>query len=93
MKLAFEIAGTRYHSAAFEAAKVTKGDTIELKAEPANPHDPNAIKVLKDGHHIGYVPRMFTENVHPLLKNSQGTATVEAAWDSGCSVIFENTCL
>lgn len=54
-----------------------KGSSLEgiarLKKEPANPHDPNAIKVLfKDAKgkwfHVGYVPREETEEVAQLMK-------------------------
>ena len=35
---------------------------VTLEAEPSNPHDPNAIRVLLDGDiHIGYVPRTLTD--------------------------------
>jgi hypothetical protein len=35
-----------------------------LEAEPANPYDPNAIKVLaSDGHHVGYVPAGMTAEI------------------------------
>lgn len=32
------------------------GDDLELEAEPTNQYDPNAIRVIFDGLHIGYVP-------------------------------------
>ena len=39
-----------------------------LEAEPTNPYDTNAIKVLApDGHHVGYVPKDMTAEVR---KNS-----------------------
>lgn len=35
-----------------------------LEAEPTNPYDKNAIKVLApDGHHVGYVPKDMTAEV------------------------------
>ena len=35
-----------------------------LEAEPTNPYDPNAIKILAhDGHHVGYVPKDMTAEV------------------------------
>ena len=30
---------------------------VELVPEPTNPHDPNAIKIVMDGEHIGYIKR------------------------------------
>ena len=43
---------------------------VQLEDEPDNPHDPNAIKVLADGVHIGYVPSRNTNKVRQLLKKS-----------------------
>lgn len=45
---------------------------IKLKEEPDNPYDPNAIMVLLDNKHIGYVPRIITNKVLPILKNEYG---------------------
>jgi hypothetical protein len=43
---------------------------IQLEDEPNNPHDSNAIKVLADGVHIGYVPAKNTSKIRKLLKKS-----------------------
>ena len=38
-----------------------------LEAEPANPYDSNAIKVLAaDGHHVGYVPKDITAEIREV---------------------------
>lgn len=35
-----------------------------LEAEPTNPYDSNAIKILaEDGHHVGYVPKDMTSEI------------------------------
>ena len=35
-----------------------------LEAEPTNPYDANAIKILaEDGHHVGYVPKDMTSEI------------------------------
>jgi hypothetical protein len=57
----------------FNIAGLTHRDNIDkylgesvgiLMAEPDNPYDPNAIKVLaSDGHHVGYVPKDMTDEV------------------------------
>lgn len=39
----------------------------ELVPEPTNSHDPNAIMVLLEGQHVGYVPAVECAAVHPLL--------------------------
>lgn len=43
----------------------------ELIPEPSNPHDPNAIKVVVKGYHIGYVPKIATNDVKTRLKAGQ----------------------
>jgi hypothetical protein len=47
---------------------------VELVPEPDNPEDPNAIKVLADGRHIGYIKKGSCARVHKLLK----AGTIEA---------------
>ena len=38
-----------------------------LDPDPSNPYDANAIKILApDGHHVGYVPRDFTDAVRDV---------------------------
>lgn len=44
---------------------------IELIPEPDNPHDENAIKVVADGLHIGYVPAEKTGKVKKILTTKE----------------------
>lgn len=44
---------------------------VELVPEPDNIHDKNAIKVVADGVHIGYVPREKTAEVKELLATKE----------------------
>ena len=40
----------------------------ELRPEPTNEYDPNAIAIYhSDGHHLGYVPSVDTRYLHSLL--------------------------
>jgi hypothetical protein len=41
---------------------------IELIPEPDNPHDPNAIMVVVDGHHIGYIKAGSCARVRKMLE-------------------------
>ena len=41
---------------------------VELVDDPDNEHDPNAIKVLIAGQHIGYIKRGSTGRVHNLQR-------------------------
>jgi hypothetical protein len=44
-----------------------KDSPVELRPEPTNQYDSNAIMVLIDGVHVGYVPQDETQNVRPFL--------------------------
>ena len=46
--------------------------TCELVPEPDNPHDPNAIMVVLDGQHVGYVPEAECATVRALMRRSDG---------------------
>jgi hypothetical protein len=51
------LAGFRYHEAKAVWQDLKLGDRLELVREPANPHDPNAVRVEWRGRMLGYVPR------------------------------------
>jgi len=42
----------------------------DLVPEPDNPHDPNAIKVVVHGVHIGYVPAKKTKSIKKILDSN-----------------------
>ena len=57
----FNIAGIEYRDNINSYLGESQGT---LEAEPTNPYDKNAIKVLApDGHHVGYVPKDITDEV------------------------------
>jgi len=47
----------RFHPEALAADDAAPGRPLELRRDPANPHDPNAIEVLAGGRQLGFVPR------------------------------------
>lgn len=60
----FNIAGIEYRDNIDEYLGESVG---VLEAEPTNPYDPNAIKILAhDGHHVGYVPKDMTDEVRKV---------------------------
>ena len=62
----FDIAGMSYRENIDEYIGEHSGT---LEAEPTNPYDANAVKILaEDGHHVGYVPKDMTAEVR---KNSK----------------------
>lgn len=44
---------------------------VELVDEPDNEHDPNAIKVIVAGQHIGYIKRGSTGRIHKLQRSGR----------------------
>ena len=51
------LAGFRYHAAAEVWQGLRVGDALELRREPDNPHDANAVSVSWRGRKLGYLPR------------------------------------
>ena len=57
----------QHHAEALVAAAIRPGDPLELRRDPANEHDPNAIQVLAGGAQLGWVPRELAEELAPRL--------------------------
>lgn len=68
------LAGSQYHALPDVVSAIRVGDALSLQREPANPHDPNAIQVLWQGHLLGYVPRR--ENKAVARAMDRGTPLV-----------------
>ena len=51
------LAGFRYHAAAEVWHELRIGDPLELRREPDNPYDANAVSVSWRGRKLGYLPR------------------------------------
>lgn len=63
--------------------EVAEGDKLRLEAEPLNPYDPNAIKVLSKGRNqIGYLNKALAEKVKPALVN-ETEIHVTVKWVNG----------
>ncbi len=86
----FIVAGVKFHQKAFTEANVKLGDKIELKPEPTNLYDSNAIAVYKGEHHIGYVPRTNNVEILKLITTGPVACLVETAWPRGCGVSVES---
>lgn len=46
-------------------------EKVELIPEPTNEHDPNAIMVVVDGVHIGYIKKGSCTHIHNLINNDR----------------------
>src|SRR5918997_6113295 len=47
----------RHHAEAIASDAVSPGSRLELRRDPGNEHDPNAIAVFAGGEQAGWVPR------------------------------------
>ncbi len=53
-----QVAGIYYHQADIAVPSLRVGETLILRREPANPHDPLAAEILAmGGLKLGYIPR------------------------------------
>jgi len=51
------LAGFVYYDGQGVWERMQRGDRLSLIRDPANPHDPNAIRLEWQGHMLGFVPR------------------------------------
>lgn len=56
-------------------AALREGDTLQLELEPENQYDQNAIKVIGDGMHVGYIERQQAAWIAPA---ADGAAELSA---------------
>jgi hypothetical protein len=67
LRVAGVAGAARHHGEALAAEAAAPGKPLELRREPANEHDPNAIAVLAAGEQVGWVPRELAEELAPEL--------------------------
>jgi hypothetical protein len=61
------VAGARFQATALERDAAAPGRPLELRRDPHNEHDPNAVAVLAGGEQIGWVPRELAAEIAPQL--------------------------
>ena len=70
----FHVAGNRHH---VDYNDVSKGEAVILERESGNPHDPNAIRLIReDGGTIGYVNRLQAQKIGIWLDSGSVSASV-----------------
>jgi HIRAN domain-containing protein len=57
----------RHHADALQTKAAEPGNRLELRRDPDNPHDPNAIAVLAGGEQVGWVPRELAAELAPQI--------------------------
>lgn len=63
------LAGFQYHEGEALWHYLTIGDRLELRREPDNRHDKNAIRVDWNGRKLGYLPRTQNQTTALMLDN------------------------
>jgi len=61
------VAGFRYYDGEKIWKKLSKNDTLELRREPTNPHDRNAIEIYWNKIKLGYVPKADNSVIAQLI--------------------------
>jgi HIRAN domain len=56
-----------HHAEALQSEAATPGARLELRRDPDNPHDENAIAVHARGEQVGWVPRELAAELAPEL--------------------------
>lgn len=66
----FDISGIHYRTSAakIEAEILEFGDEVALQFEPNNRFDPDAIKIISDRKHIGYVPSYCNKEIGQKMR-------------------------
>ena len=64
-----KVAGVTFNNRQAVLAQLNAGETIQLRREPNNPYDPNAIRVERlNGRQIGYLNRAMAAELAPFFK-------------------------
>jgi hypothetical protein len=67
----------RHHAEALASEGAAPGERLELRRDPGNPHDPNAIAVQSSaGEQLGWVPRDAAAELAPALDGGRRHSAV-----------------
>jgi hypothetical protein len=67
LRVAGVAGAARHHVEALGAEAAAPGRPLELRRDPSNPHDANAVAVLAGGEQVGWVPRELAAEIAPQL--------------------------
>jgi len=87
------LAGANFRPA--DAREVCKhlgiGDTLELEADPSNPYDSNAVKVIAEDTFIGFIPKSDNTAVAAALAQGEEVIVGVVGFESPIKPILEIT--
>lgn len=67
----FYVAGVKFHQLNSVIDEMEEGELLTLKPEPDNKYDSNAMKILRDGVMLGYVPGKISSQVTYAFKQNE----------------------
>jgi hypothetical protein len=67
LRIAGVAGAARHHGDALASEAAEPGRPLELRRDPANLHDPNAIAVFAGADQVGWVPRAVAEEIAPAI--------------------------
>jgi hypothetical protein len=67
LRIAGVAGAARFHGEALASDAAEPGSPLELRRDPDNEHDPNAIAVHAGDAQVGWVPRAVAEEVAPAI--------------------------
>ena len=72
LQITTQVVGVTYNDRPGIVAKLSLGESVVLHREPNNPHDNNAIMVLRQtGEQIGYINRILATSVAPRIDSTK----------------------
>ena len=87
------LAGANFRPA--DAREVCKslgiGDTLELEADPSNPYDSNAVKVIAEDIFIGFIPKSDNTDVAAALARGEEVLVEVVGFEATLKPILEIT--
>jgi hypothetical protein len=72
------LAGVKFREgAAAHLETIEHGAAMTLEADPANEHDPDAVKVMHGDVHVGFIPKKNNRAVGALIEKGQLVAVTK----------------
>ena len=93
MEIICTLAGAQFRPAEAKDAlrTATIGDVVSLEPDPENEYDPQAVKVIFAGHHIGFIPKASNPPIFSALRDGDEVVVSIVAFESALKPVLEVT--
>jgi hypothetical protein len=91
MQIICTLAGAQFRPAEAKEALRTAGigDVVSLEPDPENEYDPQAVKVIFNGHHIGFIPKQSNPPVFAALQAEEEVSVSIIAFEAPLRPVLE----